>query len=213
MELPSKNERPADTVYHGTDCHFDRFALDCCLGAHFGTARAATDRLRSTGRLRIEYETYPRRDGRWMVREQNWSNRQSFEHGPFEDEDSAECFILTAPVHRKPLEFEIDVCRPLPLPDLGTWDFHILMHHLDREQLLCDSNAIWRHWNCSSEAGWQALKTDLARQGYDCVCYHNETEDPGSISWIVFDAERIHPKWRPAQPDNEPYFERARMRA
>ncbi len=213
MEPPSRNSRPPDTVYHGTETCFDRFDLDCCLGAHFGTAKAAVDRLRGLGKLRVEYLPYRLPDGQWMVREQNWSNRPPFEHGPFEDEGAADCFVLCAPPHRVPLQYEIDVIRPLPLPDLGTWTFEIVIKHLCESDVLVDTENIWRAWNSSSEQGWASLKEALSRKGYDSVCYSNETEDPGSVSWIVFDPDRIHPKWKSEQADNESRYERERMRA
>ena len=225
MDLPSRNTRPPDTVFHGTDCKFDRFDLSLCLGAHFGTSGAATARLRSTGRLAIDYQTYRTPEGQWMVREQNWSNKPAFEHGPFASEEDADCFVLCAPPHRVPLQFEIDVCRPLPLPDLGTWTFEIVMRHLQDEGIFVDTGEIWDAWNISSEHGWAAMKAALSSMYYDCVCYTNETEDPGSISWIVFEPNRIHAKWRPGPGDSdndprferdiddEPLFQRERMRA
>jgi len=207
------NLKPPRTVFHGTDADFEQFDLETCLGAHFGTRQAAVDRLRSTDRLKISYQSYPS-DGSWMVREQNWSNRPAFEHGPFEDEDAAECFMLTEPQYREPIAFEIDVYRPLELGDMGTWTFEEMLTHLGRqhrdafEHLLDD---IWSAWNQSSAKGWKALKNAISEAGYDCIAYRNETEDPGSLSWIVMDPDKIHRKWRPA--DTQEAFERPRLRA
>lgn len=225
MDTPSRQSRPPDTVYHGTDCQFDQFALEHCLGAHFGTEKAALDRLRSTGKLRIEYLPFRQTDGSFVVREQIWSNKAAFDHGPFAGNDDAQGFMLHAPPHREPRQFEIDVIRPLPMPDLGTWTFEIVMQHLQDEGILVATTEIWDAWNLGSERGWTSLKAALSNEAYDCICYTNATEDPGSVSWIVFDPKRIHAKWRPGQSQfgNNPQlecefndqhpFERERMRA
>jgi len=189
--------RPPRTVYHGTDTAFEEFDTSCSLGAHFGSQQAARDRLRDIGRLRIEYLSYAN-DDKWMVREQNWTNRPCFEHGPFDDEAAADAFCAQAPQYRTPLPFEIDVYRPLELPDLGTWTFEGVMHHLVQSHLIdAEREDIYSAWNRSTPAGWAALKAALVEQGYDCVVYKNETEDRGSLSWIVFDAAKIFPKWTP----------------
>lgn len=204
---------PPHTVYHGTDSDFERFDLDTCLGAHFGTRKAAVDRLRSTGRLEISYQCYPSDEG-WMAREQTWSNRPAFEHGPFNDQAAAECFLLTAPSHREPIAFEIDVYRPLELEDLGTWTFETMFTHLGRKHgdtFAHVMDEIWAAWNQASSKGWAALKAAITSAGYDCIAYRNETEDPGNISWIVMDADKIHAKWRPEHKEQP--AERPRMRA
>jgi hypothetical protein len=205
--------KPPHTVYHGTDSSFEKFDLETCLGAHFGTRQAAIDRLRSTHRLKIDYQCYPS-NGAWIVREQNWSNKPAFEHGPFEDQDAAECFILSAPQSRTPLAFEIDVYKPLELSDLGVWTFETMLTHLGREhreRFEHNLDRIWSAWNRSSTQGWTAIKAAIKEAGYDCIAYRNETEDPGSISWIVMDADKIHAKWRPE--NNEAHIQWPRMRA
>lgn len=203
--------KPPSTVFHGTDSDFDRFDIDCSLGAHFGTKRSAIDRLRSTGRLKIEFQSYPN-NGEWYVREMNWSNRPAFEHGPFDSEDDAECFCMTAPGERAPIAFEIDVYRPLEVPDLGTWEFNTVVQHLARnesDRLGSDWELVWSAWNRSNEAGWNALKACITEAGFDCLAYRNETEDAGSVSWIVMDADKIHKAWTPSM-EAQPMRERMR---
>jgi hypothetical protein len=190
---------PNRTVYHGTDVCFKSFDVSTSLGAHFGTVKAASDRLKSTGRLEIEYQVYSSH-GQWFVRELNWSNKPAFEHGPFDDCPSAECFIETAPKQRRPLAFEIDVYRPLELDDLGTWDFEIVFNELSRkhrESFGALLEPVWDAWRKSSHLGWESLKRAIEAAGFDSIAYVNQTEDPGSISWIVLRAEKIFPKWTP----------------
>lgn len=191
--------RPPNTVYHGTDSCFTRFNTENCLGAHFGTRRAAVDRLRSVGKLQIDFQVFPHK-GRWWVREETYSSKAPFEHGPFDDENAALNFIEMAPKHRQPLAFEIDVYRPLVLPDLGTWTFNDVLNHIGRhmrDTLGDDIENAWGAWNRSSEEGWRVLKAAIRSAGFDCIAYTNETEDPGSTSWIVLDADKIHAKWQP----------------
>jgi len=206
--------KPPRTVYHGTDSDFDTFDIATCLGAHFGTRLAAVDRLRSTGRLRVEFEVYADDDA-WWVREQNWSNRPAFEHGPFDTEDDARCFVLTAPRERQPIAFEIDVYRPLEMPDLGVWTFEAVVSHMRRflRDEVPDVELAWDAWNRSTQAGWDRLKQAIVDAGFDCIAYVNETEDAGSISWIVMDPEKIHKAWTPNQDRPASERMRERMRA
>lgn len=192
---------PPHTVYHGTDANFTRFDVALSLGAHFGTLESARDRLRSTGRLKIVFQVYSH-ENKWWVREQTYSTKPPFEHGPFDTENAAVTFMDEAPKERTPLPFEIDIYRPLTLPDLGTWTFEMVANHLGRSHrdVFGDGiDAAWSAWNRSSEAGWKALKLAIEKAGFDSVVYRNETEDPNSLSWIVMDADRIHAKWRPGQ--------------
>lgn len=197
---PAVDLRPPPVVYHGTDCDFDQFDLDGSFGAHFGTQAAARQRLRHTGKLRVRYQPYQAGAGRWMVREQNCSGRAHFEHGPFVSRRAAEAFVLTAPVERAPLAFEIDVYRPLLLPDLGTWEFQTVFHAMAGQ---INADLVWDAWNRSSQEGWDALKRQIEELGCDCVAYRNETEDRGSMSWIVLRPERIHHVWRYYPPEQQ----------
>lgn len=197
---------PKRTVYHGTDVAFDAFDVSTCLGAHFGTAKAATDRLKSTGRLDIEYLVYSN-DGQWFAREENWRNKPAFEHGPFEDEATAECFMTMAPKQRQPLAFEIDVYRPLELDDLGTWDFEIVFNELSRKHrdiFGSRLDGVWDAWQKSSQLGWEFLKRAIEAAGFDSIAYVNQAEDPGSLSWIVLRPDKIFPKWQPGMNEKVP---------
>lgn len=192
--------RPPRTVYHGTDSSFEVFDTTRSLGAHFGTRKAGQDRLKSTGRSQIEYIPYQDHAGRWWALEEMLSNRPRFEHGPFGDEDSTLAFIETAPQERQPLAFEIDVYRPLLLPDLGTWEFQSVVRQLQKQSPDTFGPCVddwYLCWNRSSEAGWASVHQSLNEAGYDCICYLNETENPGEPSWIVWDSSRIHPSWPP----------------
>lgn len=194
---------PPRTVYHGTDRTFDGFDTSRCLGVHFGTFKAAKDRLRSTGRLYIEMNAHQDDQGRWWALEEGNPQANRIEHGPFDDEDAALNVVdMNSTQERRPLEFEIDVYKPLQTPDLGTWNFEAVFNHLCRGTEILDAHRpdlVWNEWMRSSIAGWTALKEALAQAGFDSIAYQNETEDPGSISWIVLDASAIHLKWTAAQ--------------
>lgn len=190
--------KPQPVVYHGTDAFFDHFDQSNCLGAHFGTRQAAVDRLRSTGRDQIELIPYEDCQGRWWAIENTTNNTTNLppEHGPFEDEDAAATFCECADKTREPLGFEIDVSRPLIVEDLGTWEFQGVARFLRLNHPDIDDSAWQSAWNQSNEAGWTALKDSLRAAGYDCIAYKNETEDPGSWSWIVWDNTKIHRDWK-----------------
>jgi hypothetical protein len=195
---PRKPLLPPRTVYHGTDAHFEQFDVSCSLGAHFGSCAAACQRMRDTGKHRIWYYPVEAEDGNgWMVREETRSSRPAFEHGPFDTMPEVESFIARAPQQREPLAFEIDIYRPLLLPDLGTWEFRGATRALAGVLPQIDFDQVTAAWNAGTEAGWEALKAQLELCGHDSIAYVNEAEDPGSLSWIVLRAERIHHRWRP----------------
>lgn len=153
--------------------------------------RRAADRLRDTGRVRIDYSVYEDDDG-WKAQEQTYGSRHGAVHGPFASEEEAEAHREAHP-NREPIEFEIDVYRPLEMPDEGTWTFEGVFAWLSRNQeefAVCHKEHVWSAWNRSTEGGWTRLKQALKDMGYNSVTYVNETEDAGSRSWIVFDPER-----------------------
>ena len=188
--------RPPRSVFHGTDASFSEFAQSHSLGAHFGTYQAAKDRLKSTRRDKVSLEPYEDDDGQWWAIEDGTHNRPRFEHGPFEDEAAAQTFCDLADTDRKPLEFEIDVFKPLIVEDLGTWEFANITRHLRSLHPEIDSSGWYDAWNQSTECGWDAVKASLRAAGYDCIAYTNQTEDKGSVSWIVWDNSKIHRDWR-----------------
>lgn len=188
--------RPPRSVFHGTDACFAEFDQTHSMGAHFGSAKAAQDRLRSTSRAQVTFEPYEDDDGQWWAIEEGTHNRPRFEHGPFEDENTAQTFCDLADTERKPLEFEIDVFKPLMVEDLGTWTFENVTRYLHQHHPEIDASTWYGAWNRSTQAGWDAVKTSLKEAGYDCIAYTNLTEDPGSISWIVWDNTKIHRDWR-----------------
>lgn len=194
--------KPPRTVFHGTDAGFDEFDTSNTLGAHFGTKKAAQDLLRNKGIQEIKFFPWQDDDDVWWALEENLHNRPRISHGPFEDEDAAITFCDLTPKLREPIAFEIDVYRPLELEDLGTWTFQIVTQHLERNFSDTfpdhDIEAWRRGWNESNEAGWRALHQSLTNAGFDCIAYRNETEDPGELSWIVWDHKKIHPNAREA---------------
>lgn len=198
--LTSSEARPPRTVFHGTDDVFIHFDTTASLGAHFGTRAAATDRMRDIGIHRLTLHPYQDEDGTWWAIEHSTGNHETPRHGPFESENLAQehCDSHT---HRVPLAIELDCYRPLVMPDLGVWTFQVVTRHLQMEEAEKFSDAEKWHtaWNRSNEAGWAAVHQSLTAAGYDCIAYANATEDPGSVSWIVWDASRIHFAWTPEQ--------------
>lgn len=191
-----QTNRPPEIVYHGTDSQFEVFDQSNTLGAHFGTHDAAIDRLRSTGRALVELMPYEDDDGVWWAVECSTHNVTPFEHGPFSDEDATLTFIECFDKKRQPLAFELDVYRPLIMPDLGVWTFQAVTRFLQENHTDIDCSNWNEAWNISNEQGWLAIKNSLEASGYDCISYVNETEDKGSISWIVWDNQKIHRDWR-----------------
>lgn len=195
----SQSLLPRRSVWHGTAANFEAFDLARCLGAHFGTYKAAQDRLRDTGQGRIEWVCEQAPDG-WYACE---AAANGLRRGPFGCEAAAEIFIQDNP-RRLPIEFEIDIARPVQMPDLGVWTFETVCGQLRRDErfpgFCLHEPAIWEAWNRSAEEGWAAVKTVLRHAGFDSIAYCNETEDSGSLSWIVLDAADIHRvRWRVPQ--------------
>jgi hypothetical protein len=190
-------QSPPPVVFHGTEIlfdafdAFDAFDVEVCLGAHFGTEVSAVERLRTTGRLEIDFEVVEDDRG-WLVLEALWVNVEPVEHGPFATEDDARSFIDFAPGNRTPRACSVEVCAPLELPDLGTWTFNALMAEMPKHpEVGIDLSACWSEWEQSDARGWAALRNAINRAGYDSIVYRNEVEDRGSLSWIVFDPARI----------------------
>lgn len=207
------NPKPPSRVWHGTDADFDTFDISTSLGAHFGSRQAAADRLRDTGRHRIDWTVYESDEG-WMAMEQTYRAKNGKSHGPFDTNDAAHAFCAENP-YRSPVEFEIDVYRPLEMPDLGTWTFEGVHAWLARNHDGFPADEVWDAWNRSTESGWTALKNALKAARFDCIVYRNETEDAGSLSWIVFDPERIHrvADWRDAEQQPATSAQRPSTRA
>jgi hypothetical protein len=81
----------------------------------------------------------------------------------------------------------LNIGRPLELPDLGRWSPRDVLKHAgaDTEQL-SELAAL------PNEAQPAYVQRTLNAMGYDSIAYTNEVEDPGSVSYIVFDAKQIH---------------------
>lgn len=112
---------------------------------------------------------------------------------------------LQAPRYRGVLlAFEISIRNPLEVPDIpGGADMFGWLYDATERDLISPAEF----------AAWEAkpLEMDgvglLQRHGYDGLCYTNAHEDPGSLSWVIFepsqavrvpcpeDAAAIH--WRP----------------
>jgi len=192
------SDRPPGIVHHGTDSLFEHFDISNSFGAHFGTREAAERRLRDLGHHRIRFEMVESEDDPDLsvILEFEWENLPPKIHGPFDKEEALIYMSKVRGELRPPLEFELDVFHPLELPDLGTWEFSGVLMTIEEVLPGIDVEYVRDRWNQSSEKGWSALKGMIKAHGYDCVSYVNETEDPGSISWIVMDPERIHHGWR-----------------
>ena len=187
---------PPAVVYHGSDRKFTAADMSDCLGMHFGSATAATERLQTTNRLNSSLTVVERDDGQWIVEEEIFVGDAPFEHGPFESEASAEAFSSLHEARRSPGAFHVDIRNPVLLDDLGQWAFNAVFSHLSRIDLLNDADerdAIWDSWQTSDAQGWESLRGALHKRGFDSIAYVNDVEDKGSISWVALCADQIAP--------------------
>ena len=167
-----------------------------CLGMHFGSATAATERLQTTNRLSSPLTVVERDDGQWIVEEEIFANETPFEHGPFESEGAAEVFSNLHDASRAPAAFHLSISHPVLLADLWQWGFNAVFQYLASIDLLSDADerdAIWDAWQTSDAQGWESLRGALHKRGFDSIAYVNDVEDKGSISWVALRADQIAP--------------------
>ena len=93
---------------------------------------------------------------------------------------------LAAPRYRGVLlAFVLDMHNPLEVPDIpGGADMFGWLFDATERGIITEAEF----------AAWEAkpLEMDgvrlLQRHGYDSLCYTNAHEDPGSLSWVIFDS-------------------------
>ncbi len=93
----------------------------------------------------------------------------------------------------KIIAVELNITNPLRLRDIGVWsNFNNLHRELSVHGHVTDQEAdsIWTAWQQSDRAGWDALKSALAKHGHDGIVYENEVEGTGD-SYIAFHADQI----------------------
>lgn len=189
---------PDAVVFHGTDMDFDSFDFADCLGPHFGTHQAAVDRLRRTGRLTMPYSIEEGEAGQWFIEAQQFVNTAPLVYGPFNSEAEADRDARALDLKRKPIAYQLEIANPLQLDDLGQWTFNGLLYQLAQMNLLEDAyerDQMWEGWQRGDAHGWALMREALLARGFDSIAYSNGVEDPGSISWIVLDPDKITPAW------------------
>lgn len=187
---------PLATVFHGSNRRFECLDGEDCLGMHFGTADAASARLKSVGHSAAVLHSVESDDGDWMVEEEVYAGEAPTMHGPFDDEQAAQAFVDAYESPRKPDAFSLTLKAPLMLTDLGQWTFNGVFRHLSDIGFLQDAgerDVIWEAWQRSDAQGWQALRAALQGRGFDSIAYVNEVEDAGSVSWIAFENDQVKP--------------------
>ena len=93
----------------------------------------------------------------------------------------------------KPRSFYLSIQNPLRLPDLGVWsNFQNVHGHLSVNDHITmeEADAAWDAFDRSDAEGWSALKSALAKRGYDSIVYENEQEGSGD-SYIAFHPSQI----------------------
>lgn len=150
-------------VYHATDDpNFTVFEGDVI---HFGTEQAGLDIMSKRGGMDIDYDIERFSDGFWVYADRDYT-AQGIRHGdgmgPFKTENEAKAFVKTLPKEIKPYRVFLKIRNPKQDVDAG------------------------------GAGSWRVAKGVAAeKEGYDAIVYENEVEDPGSISYAVFDPSQI----------------------
>jgi hypothetical protein len=132
-------------AFHGTPNKFEvrEFSQTNDIGYHFGTRKAADDRLDLTA-----------------GRGQGYIG-----------------------------EFRLRAERPLDLPDLGDWNPGDIVAQARKRGAFTNAEA--KALRAKPGLSYDDVKQALKEKGYDSIRYKNRVEDPGSVSWIVFDPDQI----------------------
>jgi len=85
-------------------------------------------------------------------------------------------------------EARLTINNPLRLPDLGTWASTEIASFAGLGHEFIDS---LHNFHDAEEERYATIRRELKSRGYDGIVYTNETEDPGSDSYIAFDPDQI----------------------
>lgn len=89
-----------------------------------------------------------------------------------------------------PFPFHLCIRNPLRLPDLGTWDYQLVMRAARRAGVSISEAEYDRVFNAPHGQENAALRKLLLAKGIDGIVYANEAEGQGD-SYIVFDARQV----------------------
>ena len=85
----------------------------------------------------------------------------------------------------------LSICRPLRLPDLGTWEVHdVVANALDRGGLDAGQATALREAISNATYDDRDFHAALATNGFDSLVYDNRVEGGGD-SYVVFCARQI----------------------
>jgi len=178
-------------LYHGTTKDFEAFKLNGDLGIHFGTSKAAVDRItESIDSVAVRGEGYERRasstERQTGVLEQ-WPGRPK------------EALVAKKPLNVLPTYVRIE--NPVTLPDLGNFAAPLgvakaladagVFTEPDIQQIRSVYRKTEGGPKAQQAAAMGVVRAKLQEMGYDGVRYKNASEDPGSISYIALDPTQV----------------------
>jgi hypothetical protein len=95
-----------------------------------------------------------------------------------------------ASVFGDPFAFLLRLNNPVRLPDLGTWDYQLVMRELRRARVAISEQEYDQVFNARFGGENQALRDLLMAKGIDGIVYENEAEGRGD-SYIVLDPANV----------------------
>jgi hypothetical protein len=87
----------------------------------------------------------------------------------------------------QPIAAHITITNPLLLPDLGTWSIQTITRAIGEDL----QKFMIKNHHCSLTERYEQLRSSLQTSGYDGIMFVNEVHDPGSKSYLVFNADAI----------------------
>ena len=157
-------------VYHGTNSlgDFQVFRQNNDIGHHFGTAKAANDRLDFRDDQEVDNEYL---GGTKM--QQKFGGQRIY------------------PVY-------LSIQKPFEMPDMGHWEPNDVVEQLEEQGFITgeDDKRYRKEIMAVLTTGYRARGMEAARKllqklGFDGIRYQNESEDQGSTSWIALDPRQI----------------------
>lgn len=199
-------------VYHGTTVPFKKLEIKDSFGIHFGTLRAAHERIqkKSVENICIDISDcyVPELNKKTSPYKLNEVIRNACSNKKERLEFKAAYRIfqksIRYPNDKEHVERQLKFYLPFEYLEILNLKPSIIHSHIFRCHLNinnwydCDDIYEWHEENnlneifkCNERKTIPEIKQMLVDQGYDSIRYRNECEDEGSFSWIVFDTNDI----------------------